>query len=82
MHSLIEMLGVACLMLAASYAVLVLVAVLVWQASRAPTDSLRPPPVTLLKPLCGAEPALYEHLRSFCEQDHPEFQIVFGVRDH
>ena len=37
------------------------------------------PPVTVLKPLCGAEPALYECLRSFCEQDYPQFQIVFGV---
>jgi ceramide glucosyltransferase len=24
---------------------------------------------------------LYRHLRSFCEQDYPMFQIVFGVRD-
>ena len=37
--------------------------------------------MTLLKPLCGAEPGLYQHLRSFCRQDYPEFQIVFGVRD-
>src|SRR6185437_10708189 len=37
------------------------------------------PPVTVLKPLCGAEPGLYDHLRSFCLQDYPEFQIVFGV---
>lgn len=39
------------------------------------------PPVTVLKPLCGAEPHLYESLRSFCEQAYPCFQIVFGVRD-
>jgi ceramide glucosyltransferase len=39
------------------------------------------PPVTLLKPLCGAEHELYECLRSFCDQDHPRFQIVFGVCD-
>jgi ceramide glucosyltransferase len=45
---------------------------------RAPADS---PPVTVLKPLCGAEHALYDCLRSFCEQDHPRFQIVFGVAE-
>jgi len=39
------------------------------------------PPVTVLKPLCGAEPRLYECLRSFCEQDYPDMQIVFGVGD-
>src|SRR5918996_39737 len=38
------------------------------------------PPVTVLKPLCGAHPGLYESLRSFCEQDYPELQVVFGVR--
>src|ERR1700678_962874 len=39
------------------------------------------PPVTVLKPLCGAEPGLYELLRSFCQQDYPQFQIVFGTLD-
>ncbi|MBV9828342.1 MAG: bacteriohopanetetrol glucosamine biosynthesis glycosyltransferase HpnI [Alphaproteobacteria bacterium] len=39
------------------------------------------PPVTILKPLYGAEPGLFENLASFGEQDYPEYQIVFGVRD-
>lgn len=80
-NPLIAIIGFAGLGLAASYAVLALVAVVVWQIRRAPTNSGQLPPVTVLKPLCGAEPGLYENLRSFCKQDYPEFQIVFGVRD-
>lgn len=38
-------------------------------------------PVTLLKPLKGADAELYGNLRSFCVQDYPRFQIVFGVAD-
>lgn len=36
-------------------------------------------PVTVLKPLCGEEPGLYDSLRSFCDQDHSDYQIVFGA---
>ena len=35
--------------------------------------------VSVLKPLCGAEPRLYENLATFCEQHHPRFQLLFGV---
>jgi ceramide glucosyltransferase len=38
-----------------------------------------PIPVSVLKPLCGAEPRLYENLATFCEQRHPRFQLLFGV---
>ena len=48
---------------------------------RRPPESGARPPVTVLKPLCGVHPALYESLRSFCAQEYPQFQIVFGVRD-
>lgn len=46
-------------------------------------DGTFTPPVTLLKPVCGLEPepALFDCLRSFCEQDYPTYQVVFGVRD-
>jgi ceramide glucosyltransferase len=39
-----------------------------------------PPPMTVLKPLCGADPEIYECLRTCCDQTYPEFQIVCGVR--
>jgi len=39
------------------------------------------PAVTMLKPLKGLDPQLYENLSTFCRQEYPRFQIVFGVAD-
>ncbi len=39
------------------------------------------PAITVLKPLHGDEPMLEEALASFCAQDYPAFQIVFGLHD-
>ncbi|HWT36693.1 MAG TPA: bacteriohopanetetrol glucosamine biosynthesis glycosyltransferase HpnI, partial [Paraburkholderia sp.] len=36
-------------------------------------------PVSVLKPLCGAEPRLFENLATFCEQTHPCFEVICGV---
>jgi ceramide glucosyltransferase len=41
--------------------------------------SRAPVAASVLKPLCGAEPRLYENLATFCEQRHPCFQLLFGV---
>ncbi len=38
------------------------------------------PPLSLLKPLHGAEPGLAEHLATFFEQDYPEYEILFCAR--
>jgi len=38
------------------------------------------PPLTLLKPLAGAEPNLEAHLASFFQQDYPEYEILFCAR--
>lgn len=36
------------------------------------------PAVTVFKPICGLEQNMDENLRSFCQQDYPEYQIIFG----
>ena len=40
-----------------------------------------PTAVSVLRPLHGDEPGLYENLRSFAEQDYSAVQIVLGVND-
>jgi ceramide glucosyltransferase len=81
LHALTAMVGVGTLGVAAAYGTLAFIAVIHWRLRRLPTHASGRPPITVLKPLCGEEPHLYENLRSFCEQDYQEFQIVFGVGD-
>lgn len=83
LHALFALVGFSALLMSCGFSVFALLAVVVWRlrsAHPAPAPGLQPP-VTILKPLCGAEPDLYRHLRSFCRQSYPSFQIVFGVRE-
>jgi ceramide glucosyltransferase len=38
------------------------------------------PPVSIFKPVHGMEERLEENLRSFFEQDYPEYEIIIGAR--
>lgn len=38
-------------------------------------------PVSVLKPLSGVDPGLYENLRAILTQDHPGYQVIFGAED-
>lgn len=45
-------------------------------------EPIHGPSVTILKPLCGAEPELETNLASFCNQIYPgQVQIVLGIQD-
>jgi ceramide glucosyltransferase len=39
------------------------------------------PAVSILKPLCGIDPQMYESFRSHCTQDYPQYEIIFGVSE-
>src|SRR5580692_5022506 len=47
---------------------------------QAPAES-QLPPVSILKPLKGVDPEMWESFCSHCEQQYPEFQLIFGVSD-
>jgi ceramide glucosyltransferase len=51
-----------------------------FRAAPRPAAAARPP-ISVMKPLCGAEPGMAENLDSCLRQDYPAFQMVFGVAD-
>jgi ceramide glucosyltransferase len=80
MHEAIASLGVILTAAAAIYAAAAWL-LLRRRRAAAPAASGWRPPVSVLKPLCGAEPQLAECLRSFARQAYPDLQLVFGVRE-
>ncbi len=75
----LELFGITLSAIASAYVAVALFAL--WAGRRHSHEcTASPQPVSVLKPLHGHEPRLYENLRSFCVQDYPKFQIIFGVQ--
>jgi ceramide glucosyltransferase len=51
------------------------------QLNQPPLPESQLPPVSILKPLKGVDPEIWESFCSHCEQDYPQFQLIFGVSD-
>lgn len=66
---------------------LVYYGICLWSALRFLQDRRNSPlrgglrPVSVLKPLKGIDPEIYESFRSHCVQDYPQYEIIFGVSD-
>ena len=44
-------------------------------------DKKYQPPISILKPIYGLDPEMYINLKSFCQQNYPKYQIIFGLQD-
>ena len=63
------------------YVAACVVVTIAWGRRRRRTDAGDMPSVSILKPLCGAEPWLEANLRSFCRECPPGSEILFGAHD-
>jgi ceramide glucosyltransferase len=63
------------------YLTAILAAVRWFQRERSRTLPTFTPPVSLLKPVRGADESTYENFESFCKVDYPEFEILFCVNE-
>jgi ceramide glucosyltransferase len=82
-HEVSAIVGVLLAAVAALYALLTMAFMALHRHGRpaSPMPAEQAPPVSVLKALCGAEPGLYRQLQSFCRQNYPTFQLLFGVRE-
>ena len=62
------------------YSILAIIAARRYAAVRPPALAAVPEPVSILKPLAGLDLGLESNLRTFFEQDYPDFEILFAVR--
>jgi ceramide glucosyltransferase len=75
------MIFVILLTVCTAFTLLSIVSVLwITRKSRRRTASARPVPVSVLKPLCGADDSLHENLETFFRQDYPDYELIFGVQ--
>src|SRR5437764_5237599 len=69
-------------LVAGSLVYCVLIVVAAWRYTVVkPPQAKWLPPISVLKPLAGVDEGLDDNLRSFFEQEYPEFEILFAARN-
>jgi ceramide glucosyltransferase len=70
-------------LVAVSWVYWLLTLFLIFDFFRAPasSDEGYRPPVSMLKPVRGLDPEIYENFVSFCQQEYDSFEVLFGVDD-
>ncbi len=64
-----------------AYYLLAITAALRFFRNRPPVQKTFAPPVSVLKPVRGLDREAYENYASFCRQEYPDFEIIFGVTE-
>jgi ceramide glucosyltransferase len=87
MHSILRVVQIVAVIGTVSSAVYYLLCL--WSAAKFLREQKAPgeaaafslPPISILKPLKGVDPEIYESFRSHCLQDYPQYELIFGVSD-
>ncbi len=77
----LQIASVALTLAGLAYSLLCLRAARSFRTARNPAAGDFAPPVSVLKPVRGADPEALENFRSHAAQDYPEYEILFGVAD-
>jgi ceramide glucosyltransferase len=79
--ALVQILSGAGLAVSLAYSAFAIIRVASFRrAANEPATEVRPA-VTIAKPVCGVDADLEANLRSFCQQEYPQYQVIFGIRD-
>jgi ceramide glucosyltransferase len=87
MHSILQVVQIVAIIGIVSSAVYYLLCI--WSAAKFLRERKEPgepaavalPALSILKPLKGTDPEIYESFRSHCLQDYPQYELIFGVSD-
>lgn len=79
--SLLSILFAGLTLASIAYCIACIMAARKFFSTQLPSSPCELRPVTVMIPLCGTDFRAYENYASFCRQNYPAFQIVFGVRD-